>query len=34
MSNPSTLVELLDAAPAERTAVILPEAVSRIPYRG
>src|SRR5713101_5226874 len=33
MSNPNTLLELLRAAPAERTAVVLPEAGIRVTYQ-
>jgi acyl-CoA synthetase (AMP-forming)/AMP-acid ligase II len=33
MSNPTGLLEILHAAPAERTAVILPEEGIRISYR-
>src|ERR1700722_15119044 len=33
MSNPNSLVEVLHAAPGERTAVILPEADIRITYQ-
>jgi acyl-CoA synthetase (AMP-forming)/AMP-acid ligase II len=32
MSNPSTLLELIQAAPAQRTAIILPEARIRVSY--
>src|SRR6266545_2981283 len=33
MSNPTTLLELLQVAPAERTAVILPESGIRVSYQ-
>ncbi len=33
MSNPNGLIEILNAAPAERTAVILPEAGIRVTYQ-
>ena len=33
MSNPSTLLELIQAAPAESTAIILPESGLRISYQ-
>jgi acyl-CoA synthetase (AMP-forming)/AMP-acid ligase II len=34
MSSPNSLVEVLHAAPGERTAVILPEAGIRVSYKG
>src|ERR1051325_7262297 len=33
MSNPTTLLELLQVAPAERTAIILPESGIRVSYQ-
>ncbi len=33
MSNPNTLLELIQAAPAERTAILLPEAGIRVSYQ-
>jgi acyl-CoA synthetase (AMP-forming)/AMP-acid ligase II len=33
MSNPNTLLEVIEAAPAERTAIVLPETVIRITYQ-
>jgi acyl-CoA synthetase (AMP-forming)/AMP-acid ligase II len=34
MSSPNSLVEVLNAAPAENTAVVLPEAGIRVSYKG
>lgn len=34
MSNPNGLIEVLNAAPADRTAVLLPEAGIRVTYKG
>src|SRR5262244_945011 len=33
MSNPNTLLELIQQAPAERTAIILPESGIRVSYK-
>ncbi len=33
MSNPTTLLELIQAAPAERTAIVLPESGIRVSYQ-
>ena len=33
MTNPNTLLELIEAAPAERTAILLPETGIRVSYR-